>query len=32
MEVVNDLKNSLAIISFIQKVFVEIDDLKRSLN
>ena len=32
MEVVNDLKNSLAIISFMQKVFVEIDDLKRSLN
>ena len=32
LEVVNDLKNSLAIISFIQKVFVEIDELKRSLN
>jgi len=30
--VVNDLKNSLAIISFMQKVFVEIDDLKRSPN
>ena len=32
MDVVNDLKNSLAIISFLQKVFVEIDEMKRSLN
>ena len=31
MEEVNDLKNSLAIISFLQKVFVEIDEIKRSL-